>query len=116
LRPAEFSDANVFDERLRGHIAIHEAELQLRQQTPDGLAADRALMQSVFGDAEDETAAGLLLSDLAGDPPVDGPGWVEHERRVPGFLLAPKGARFPKQKPGFNFTQGSSSPPRHARR
>src|SRR4051812_19079135 len=85
LRPAEFRDYEVFDQRLRQYRGVHEAALLIRSRRAENLARARQILSNLFEvgvspEGRDPLAAQVIW-DLAGPPP-DARGWVELERRV----------------------------------
>lgn len=82
LRPAEFNEPRVFDQRLRHFEPVHEAALLVRAQQLDEA---RGILSGLFLDGvpeddRDPKAAQVILD--AERPPADRRGWVELERRV----------------------------------
>ena len=83
LRPAEFVDPNVFDERLRLYKDVHEAALRVRGGE---LGEARDLLRPLFEEGvppeKRDPVAANVIRDLGGPGPADTPGWVELERRT----------------------------------
>ncbi len=83
LRPAEFVDPNVFDERLRLYKDVHEAALRVRG---GGLREARDLLLPLFEEGvppeRRDPVAAQVIRALGGPGPADTQGWVELERRT----------------------------------
>ena len=85
LRPAEFRDYQVFDQRLRRYRGVHEAGLLVRTQEPTNLPRARDLLRDLFetgAPGDRDPLAAEVIRAVDGPPPLDGKGWVELERRV----------------------------------
>jgi superfamily II DNA or RNA helicase len=82
LRPVEFNEPMVFDQRLRRFESIHEAALLVRAQQ---LGEARKILARLFiegvQEGDRDPIAVQLLADSA-ERPADKRGWVELERRV----------------------------------
>jgi SNF2 family DNA or RNA helicase len=85
LRPAEFRDYEVFDQRLRRHSAVHDAAALVRSRRAEHLPRTRRLLSDLFVDGVSDEARDPLAVQVVEDlsaPPPDVRGWVELERRV----------------------------------
>ncbi|HBI46033.1 MAG TPA: hypothetical protein DDY78_24735 [Planctomycetales bacterium] len=86
LRPSEFRDYVVFDQRLCRYKGIHEAALLVRSERSEKLVQARQILQALFESdvlpsARDPLAV-QIIQDLEGPVPQERKAWVELERRV----------------------------------
>lgn len=86
LRPSEFRDYAVFDQRLQHFKGVHEAALLVRSQKEENLVSVRQVLKGLFQtgvvpSARDPLAV-QVIEDLEGPIPQDRRSWVDLERRV----------------------------------
>jgi SNF2 family DNA or RNA helicase len=72
LRPSEFRDYVVFDERLRRYSAVHEAALLVRSQAEDNLARAQQILRRLF--EVGVLAAARVPLGHSNDPGIGRPG------------------------------------------
>jgi superfamily II DNA or RNA helicase len=86
LRPPEFPDPTVFDQRLKRYAGVHEASRLVRTRTTEGLAVvreqlERIFLQEVPPDYRDPLAL-QVLREIQESPPSTPHDWVDLERRI----------------------------------
>lgn len=86
LRPAEFRDYKVFDQRLTRYKSIHEAALLVRSQSGQDLVDAQQILRDLFEktvrEDERDPLAVQVIKDIDESPPQERRGWVELERRI----------------------------------
>lgn len=86
LRPSEFRDYAVFDQRLRQYKGIHEAALLVRSQKKESVTQAQQILRDLFEtgvlpETRDPLAL-QVIQDLDSPAPRDKRAWVDLERRV----------------------------------